>query len=56
MVELDEEGLLIQKKSYLMDRMRRDTLLHVSKEFCWGSHQKGPLQVQIQILRIAVMR
>lgn len=39
-VELDEEGLLIQKKSYLMDRMRRDTLLHVSKEFCWGSHQK----------------
>lgn len=23
-----------------MDRMRRDTLLHVSKEFCWGSHQK----------------
>ncbi|SFM06800.1 surface carbohydrate biosynthesis protein [Gracilibacillus orientalis] len=39
-VELDEEGLLIEKKRYIRDRMRKDTLQFVEHEYCWGEHQK----------------
>ncbi|WP_163583354.1 surface carbohydrate biosynthesis protein [Gracilibacillus saliphilus] len=39
-VELDEEGLLIEKNQYIRDRMRKDTLKLVEHEYCWGEHQK----------------
>ncbi|WP_208592353.1 surface carbohydrate biosynthesis protein [Gracilibacillus suaedae] len=39
-VELDEEGLLIEKNQYIRDRMRKDTLKLVEQEYCWGEHQK----------------
>lgn len=39
-VELDEEGLLINKETYILDRMRRDMLQHVEQEYCWGNLQK----------------
>ncbi|WP_058307187.1 surface carbohydrate biosynthesis protein [Gracilibacillus massiliensis] len=39
-VELDEEGLLIEKAKYTRDRMRKDMLKFVEQEYCWGDHQK----------------
>lgn len=39
-VELDEEGLIINEKKYLLDRMRRDMLQLVTQEYCWGQFQK----------------
>ncbi|WP_018931372.1 surface carbohydrate biosynthesis protein [Gracilibacillus lacisalsi] len=39
-VELDEEGLLIEKNQYIRDRMRKDTLELVEHEYCWGEYQK----------------
>ncbi len=39
-VELDEEGLLIEKNKYIRDRMRKDTLKLVEHEYCWGEYQK----------------
>ncbi len=39
-VELDEEGLLIEKNKYIRDRMRKDMLIHIEQEYCWGAHQK----------------
>ncbi|SHN07181.1 surface carbohydrate biosynthesis protein [Gracilibacillus kekensis] len=39
-VELDEEGLLIEKSKYIRDRMRKDMLQFVEQEYCWGDHQK----------------
>ncbi|KAB8135794.1 hypothetical protein F9U64_11030 [Gracilibacillus oryzae] len=38
-VELDEEGLIFQKKLYLQDRMQKQTLHLVEQEYCWGPHQ-----------------
>ncbi|MGN8645706.1 surface carbohydrate biosynthesis protein [Gracilibacillus sp. HCP3S3_G5_1] len=39
-VELDEEGLLIDPKQYIRDRMRKDILQLVEHEYCWGEYQK----------------
>lgn len=40
-VELDEEGLLIEKFKYIRDRMRKDMLQYIVQEYCWGGeHQK----------------
>lgn len=38
-VELDEEGLLIKDTMYLQDRMLKNMLQLVTKEFCWGPYQ-----------------
>ncbi|MFS0674444.1 surface carbohydrate biosynthesis protein [Ornithinibacillus sp. 179-J 7C1 HS] len=38
-VELDEEGLLIQADRYIQDRMKRDMLKLIDKELCWGEFQ-----------------
>ncbi|WP_010097600.1 surface carbohydrate biosynthesis protein [Ornithinibacillus scapharcae] len=38
-VELDEEGLLIKDTMYLQDRMLKNMLQLVTKEFCWGPNQ-----------------
>ncbi|MEC5424238.1 hypothetical protein QGM71_12125 [Virgibacillus sp. C22-A2] len=40
-VELDEEGLLINDKKYLRDRMKRDMLQLVTQEYCWGPFQQN---------------
>ncbi|MGP4038673.1 surface carbohydrate biosynthesis protein [Gracilibacillus sp. D59] len=39
-VELDEEGLLIQPKNYLRNRLRKELLQLVTQEYCWGHFQK----------------
>lgn len=39
-VELDEEGLIINDEKYLRDRMRREMLQLVTQEYCWGQFQK----------------
>ncbi|WP_085992737.1 surface carbohydrate biosynthesis protein [Oceanobacillus senegalensis] len=39
-VELDEEGLLINEEKYFRDRMRREMLQFVTHEYCWGKYQK----------------
>ncbi|WP_180271524.1 surface carbohydrate biosynthesis protein [Fredinandcohnia onubensis] len=41
LVELDEEGLIINDTSnYLKDRMRHDLLTYVDQEYCWGKFQE----------------
>ncbi|WP_272480005.1 surface carbohydrate biosynthesis protein [Aquibacillus koreensis] len=39
-VELDEEGLIMNRKRYLRDRMKKDMLQLVTHEYCWGGNQK----------------
>ncbi|WP_027963773.1 surface carbohydrate biosynthesis protein [Halalkalibacillus halophilus] len=39
-VELDEEGLLVQGNNYLSGRMTSELLDLVTYEFCWGKYQK----------------